>query len=183
MDGRSDGNELEVHIFSPELHARRYRYDAFQYSRGSAAHRQAQAYLRKARHMWGWDNAPHLLSAGVWRDVVLVVRKAVRFEDVYLNTQVIGENQVTAGCGWSISTPDADLSRYDGVIRFKDDETVVHEDAFPVNFVAGRFTTNLPRSPSTSSAGTASSLRSSIRGAESGERPASSGGRSRICFR
>ncbi|TVQ23190.1 MAG: hypothetical protein EA382_10635 [Spirochaetaceae bacterium] len=159
---RPRANTLRVRIYSAELHARRHRYDAFQYSRGQFAARQAQAYLRKARHMWGWDNAPHLVSAGIWRPVSLVIRPATRIADVYLNTQVIRDDSVVLGCSWSIATPDIDLRAYRGVFRLRERGDgagagsggdvragagrVVHELEFPVNFVAGRFTTRVPRS-------------------------------------
>ncbi|MFW5744050.1 MAG: glycosyl hydrolase 2 galactose-binding domain-containing protein [Spirochaetota bacterium] len=152
---RPRANTLRVRIYSAELHARRYRYDAFQYSRGQFASRQAQAYLRKARHMWGWDNAPHLVSAGIWRPVNLVVRPGIRIDEVYLNTQVIRDDAIILGCSWSIGTPDVDLSSYRGVFRLRErgegratsssarGGRVVHQIEFPVTFVAGRFTTKI----------------------------------------
>lgn len=102
-------NSLKVIITAPEIYARNFKNSVFQ---GSP--RQAAAYLRKARHMWGWDNAPHRLSAGIWRNVSLKFIKPIRFEEVYLATQYISPNKDTAelSCRYIFYTPDRDLSNY-----------------------------------------------------------------------
>lgn len=102
-------NKLKVIILAPEIYARKFKNSVFQ---GSP--RQAAAYLRKARYMWGWDNAPHRLSAGIWRNVSLKFIKPIRFEEVYLATQYISPNKDIAelSCRYIIDTPDRDLSNY-----------------------------------------------------------------------
>ena len=135
------GNSLQVRIQSPELYARRFSYPAGQVSRPA---RQPEAYLRKARHMWGWDNAPRLLSAGLWRPVHLEVLPPIRFRDVYLHTQQVTDKTVYIGCNWQIETPDRDLSGYRGVLRLSRDGKVEHETDFAVEFTAGRIRWELP---------------------------------------
>ncbi len=137
---RAAGNRLSVRIFSPELHARRFSYDAFQVSRG----RQSQAYLRKARHAWGWDNAPRLLSAGIWRPARIVVAPPIRFSDVYAYTQLVRDDVVWIGVNWAIETPDADLSAYRGSMTLSYQGEVEHARDFDVDFTAGRLTCGLP---------------------------------------
>ena len=102
-------NSLKVVIAAPEIYARKFKNSVFQ---GSP--RQAAAYLRKARYMWGWDNAPHRLSAGIWRNVSLKFLKPIRFEEVYLATQYISpdKNIAELSCRYIIDTPDRDLSNY-----------------------------------------------------------------------
>lgn len=135
------GNVLRVRIYSPVLHTRQFQYDSFQISRD----RHDAAYLRKARHMWGWDNAPRLLSAGLWRPVQLEVLPPIRFADVYLYTQQITADEVCLGCDWRIATPDLDLTGYRGVWRLSRAGQVEHEIPFAVPFVAGRTRHQLPR--------------------------------------
>lgn len=108
-------NSLKVIIFAPEIYARRFKNSVFQ---GSP--RQAAAYLRKARHMWGWDNAPHRLSAGIWRNVSIKFLKPIRFEEVYVATQYITENKDKAEltCRYIFDTPDRDLSNYRVRVQF-----------------------------------------------------------------
>lgn len=138
---KPQANSLEVRIHSPELHARRFSYAAGQVSRPV---RQAEAYLRKARHMWGWDNAPRLLSAGLWRPVRLEVLPPIHFRDVYLHTQQVRKDTVCIGCNWQIETPDLDLSAYHGVLRLCRDGKVEHAVDFEVDFTAGRIRWELP---------------------------------------
>ncbi len=139
---KSKGNALAVRIYSPELFARRFTHDAFQVAR---EHRQAAAYLRKARHMWGWDNAPRLLSAGIWRPAYVLVRPAIRFSEVYAYTKKVTEDSVAIGVNWAIDTPDVDLSPYSGRLVLSLDGEVAHESEFNVDFIAGRVDCNLPR--------------------------------------
>jgi beta-mannosidase len=136
------GNILQVRIHSAELHARRFPYPAGQASRG---HRQAEAYLRKARHMWGWDNAPRLLSAGLWRPVYLEVLPPVRFEEVFLYTLQVTDTHAWIGCNWKIATPDLDLGTYRGVWQLSASGRVEHRIPFAVEFTAGRVWHCLPR--------------------------------------
>ncbi len=135
------GNSLQVRIDSPVRYARQFAYDSFL----TPNRRHDSLYLRKARHMWGWDNAPHLLSAGLWRPVHLVVHPAIRFEDVYLYTQRITADEVFLGCDWRIATPDLDLSGYRGLLRLARAGRIEHEIPFEVPFLAGRFRHRLPR--------------------------------------
>jgi len=135
------GNTLAVCIRSALVHTRRFDYPAGQISR---AHRQGEAYLRKARHMWGWDNAPRLLSAGLWRPVYLQPVPPIRFIDVYTYTHQVTPEAVIFGARWWIATPDTDLRSYRGLLQLSDHARVVHEQPFDVECVAGRITCTLP---------------------------------------
>ncbi len=135
-------NTLRVRIYSPELYARRFDYPAGRVSRSC---RMAEAYLRKARHMWGWDNAPRLLSAGLWRPVSLECRPAIRVTELYAYTAKLTDTEVFIGCNWAMTTPDTDLREYRGVLRLAGDGQVVHEWPVEVRFIAGRVVQCLPR--------------------------------------
>lgn len=103
-------NKLLVRIYAPEVSARKYGVQApFQFSP-----RMSSIYLRKARHMWGWDNAPRRLSAGIWRNVFLEFLPPVRFESVYVFTDWVykEEDKAELVCHYSLTTPDRDLSGY-----------------------------------------------------------------------
>jgi beta-mannosidase len=135
-------NRLDVRIRSAELFARQFAYPA---GRVSGDYRQAGAYLRKARHMWGWDNAPRLTSAGIWRPVRLEILPPIRFTEVYAYTQQVTADAVWIGCNWAIATPDHDLSAYRGVLQLARSGKVEHEIAFDVDFTAGRLRKRLAR--------------------------------------
>ncbi len=141
---KPSGNLLEVVIRSLEKFARTFSYDSFQISRGNHAERQAQAYLRTARHLWGWDNAPRLLTGGIWRPVRLEVLPPIRFTEVYLYTQTILDGDVWIGCNWNIETPEFDLTDYHAVLRLESEGRVAHELPIEVTFVSGRNIWRLP---------------------------------------
>jgi beta-mannosidase len=137
-------NRLCVRIRSPELFARRFSYPPVQVMR---EHREASLRMRKARHMWGWDNAPRLVSAGLWRPVRLTVHPAIRFAEVYAYTQKVMGDRAAIGVNWAIETPDLDLSSYRGRMILSFEGTAALERDFDVDFVAGRVTQELPVSP------------------------------------
>lgn len=53
-------NELKVVIRSSELYARTLPHDMIAFPRDAVTTYDSQSHLRKARHQWGWDNAPRL---------------------------------------------------------------------------------------------------------------------------
>lgn len=103
-------NKLQVKIYAPEFIARKYKHTAFPFSQ-----RMDSLYLRKARHMWGWDNAPRRLSGGIWRSVHIDFLAPIRFESVYVATDWIDYEKDIAymTCHYIFETPDRDLSKYD----------------------------------------------------------------------
>ena len=102
-------NLLEVVIHSAVLWARRQPQDAFSFARAENAY-ASQPHLRKARHQWGWDNAPRLLTAGLYRPVYLDVLPPTRFDNVYLYTGKVGADEVSLGILWQAQTPIADMT-------------------------------------------------------------------------
>jgi len=53
-------------------------------------------HIRKAGHMYGWDIAPRIVSAGLWRGVRLEVEPATRFRSIYLATAEVDADRRTA---------------------------------------------------------------------------------------
>ncbi len=58
------------------------------------------AFLRKARHVWGWDNAPVLPLRGIWRGVHLEIEDAVGIEDLYCYTMRVNKEKNFADLGY-----------------------------------------------------------------------------------
>ncbi|MBE6589562.1 MAG: hypothetical protein E7643_05225 [Ruminococcaceae bacterium] len=118
LDGRAriGENELTVLIRSSELWARERLHEPYAFSHSVPTYYDSQAYLRKARHQWGWDNAPRLLTCGIWRSVYVESLPRRRFEDVYLYTVCVNNDYVQIGADWSYATPEKRLS--DHVLRF-----------------------------------------------------------------
>ena len=101
---RKANNELKVVIRSADRWARRQNAATFPPSRNSSLY-GSSPYLRKARHSWGWDNAPHLLTAGIFRSVYLEDLPAERFDDVYVFTDNIEETVARVGFHWTYQMP------------------------------------------------------------------------------
>ncbi len=101
---RASGNELCVVIRSSELWAREHMHDMRACSRDAATAYDSQSHLRKARHQWGWDNAPRLLTSGIIRSVYIEQIPAKHFEEVYLYTDSISEKGVQLGVNWIYRT-------------------------------------------------------------------------------
>ncbi len=103
------GNRLTVVIHSSELWAREHKRDMFSLAHARISQYDSQTHLRKARYQWGWDNAPRLLTHGIWRPVYLEYLPPCRFDHVYLYTRSITETQVALCFNWSYTTPEAYL--------------------------------------------------------------------------
>ena len=100
-------NELKVVIHSAELWARDRTPDMFPLLRNASSQYGSMTYLRKARHSWGWDNAPRLMTSGIFRPVYLEDIPTEHFENVYYYTARIDEEKGIANLGlhWSYRLP------------------------------------------------------------------------------
>lgn len=76
-------NTLAVHIHSAVDYAK--QFDTRPYNVAFPGCYENLS-VRKAAINYGWDISPRLLTAGIFRDVRLELRDAVRFRDVYLTT-------------------------------------------------------------------------------------------------
>ncbi len=90
------GNELKVVIHSAELWARERMPDIFPMLLNSSTEHGSYIYLRKARHSWGWDNAPRLVTSGIFRPVYLEDLPSQRFDNVYFYTSFVDEKEGVA---------------------------------------------------------------------------------------
>ena len=89
-----DENELMIHIYPTVLKAREEEYpllsSALDYGYDGLR-------VRKAPYMYGWDIMPRMISAGIWKSVYLVRRKAMDFTQCYLYTRRIYDNKADLG--------------------------------------------------------------------------------------
>ena len=82
-DYLQSNNELLIHIKPVFDEARKYDYPPGLIAMGS---NYESIYVRKAPHMFGWDIAPRIISAGIWRPVKLRFRPVERIKRVHLDT-------------------------------------------------------------------------------------------------
>ena len=89
-------------------------------------------FLRKARHVWGWDNAPVLPAHGIWRSVFLEVVPEIRWKEVYVFTKSATVDQAEVGVCWRLALLETEpLSSFRIRARLSDGDRVAAEVEFP----------------------------------------------------
>lgn len=91
-------------------------------------------HMRKAPHMFGWDIMPRLISAGLWRDVCLDIKKSTRLENVYWMTNsidVLGK-RANLLVDWQISTSDPNVDNLDIYVALKNGSVTILEKSRPM---------------------------------------------------
>lgn len=101
---RGERNRIAVHIHSAMNDARNREYTMAMRGTG---HRNEICWLRKAPHGFGWDIAPRLVSAGIWRGVELVARSNTRITETYYATPELNREGIYLEYGYRFTT-DAD---------------------------------------------------------------------------
>lgn len=101
--------------------------------------------IRKAPHMFGWDIMPRLVSAGLWRDVYLNIKKPTWLRQVYWMTNGVDVPQRTAHIllDWDF---DSDLPTIDGLameVSLKLGAQTVYEKSLPLYSFTSRHKINL----------------------------------------
>ncbi len=139
-------NHLIVHIHSTMNFARNKEYNMGM--RGTA-HRNEICWLRKAPHMHGWDIAPRLVSAGLWRGVRLESRPVSRITETYYacsslthSPDVTKGDIITLQYGCRFTTDHDTLEGFQIRIHGKcgDHE---FEDVQPAHFISMNYTTKI----------------------------------------
>jgi len=142
---QAKNNQLKVVIRSADLWAREHCHDGFTAGHRAATFYDSQVHLRKARHQWGWDNAPRILTSGIIRPVYLETLPVCRFEDVYLHTTSIDEEFVRIGAMWTYRTKKKCLEDHTFRFTLLDGQTTVYTDTKPVFFIQGASYMCVPR--------------------------------------
>lgn len=93
--------------------------------------------LRRATHTYGWDIAPRLVGAGIWRAVSLRILKPIRWRDSYLYTQWIQDNRAGMVLHWEFDTDTTTLDGYSAELEMACGESHYRE-SFPLRFTSGR---------------------------------------------
>ncbi len=141
---KTTGNELKLIIRSAMLWAKKQDYDIFGISRENTAY-GGQPYLRKARHEWGWDNAPRLLTSGIYRDVYIETLPKERFTEVYLYTNKITDEKAELGVIWNYATELPDLRPYSLRLTLCSEGKVAYSSEEAIFFTRGALRFSVPR--------------------------------------
>ncbi len=107
-------NDLVVHILPATIAVREH---ALPVSANALKYNYESLYIRKAASMYGWDIMPRIVSAGIWRPVSLIQKKADRIDDVFIYPLRVNENHATLSVFYNL-TVDKDFL-HDFTIRVK----------------------------------------------------------------
>ena len=101
------------------------------------------AAVRKAPHMAGWDIAPRLLSAGIWRPVFLEAHRPTEIADLFYHTQSTSESGAQLGVQYHFVT---DARQLDGFALRLTGVCGEHRfvEEFSVLYVSGQRSIEIP---------------------------------------
>ncbi|NLC56301.1 MAG: glycoside hydrolase family 2 [Armatimonadetes bacterium] len=127
-------NALAVRLASTVNAARAYEPDPCE---GHLTTNWELLSIRKAAHMGGWDIAPRVISAGIWRSVALEIHEPTEIVDLYYYTPAASDAAATLGVHFHFRTDAPELDGF--ALRFTG---VCGESRFsqecPVYFVSGQ---------------------------------------------
>ncbi len=108
-------------------------------------HRAEYQHMRKASSMYGWDIMPRLISAGLWRDVSLEIKKKSRIEQMFLMTNAVDVEKKTAEVlvDWQIAS---DYPTIDGLsmeVSLAREGKTVLKKSYPLYTYCKRYKVNL----------------------------------------
>lgn len=96
--------------------------------------------VRKAPHMYGWDIAPRLVSAGIWRGVRLETVPATAFRDIYWTTLEADPDSSRAKMllAWDLIPGCAEWRKFRLSIRLSHDGETAFESVRPLFSTHGK---------------------------------------------
>ncbi len=137
---KEGANELTVYIRSTVNEARKYQRPP--YSR-AMPYCYEGLFLRRPMHTYGWDIAPRLVGAGLWREVYLETVKPERWTDLYLATIEASEKKSQLNLSWNFVSDLSSLIGYKAKITLECKDRKF-EKSFPLYFTTGNFVFEMP---------------------------------------
>jgi beta-mannosidase len=97
-------------------------------------------HVRKAPHMYGWDIMPRLVSAGLWREVRLDIKKPTRLKQIYWMTNSVDVPQKKAQLllDWELATNYPTIDGLTMEVSLKQGSGLIYENSFPLIYYCGR---------------------------------------------
>lgn len=110
-------NEIQIIIRSAVIESQQYFLSSLG-CKGTNANLESEN-IRKAPHSYGWDILPRLVSAGLWRNVDLLIVDPIYFTDVHwMTSRVDVENRkAKIIVDYQLKVPFTELDKHDIVIR------------------------------------------------------------------
>lgn len=92
-------NKLAVRLQSPVIEAMNKEYTPSNWALNT---NWEQLWIRKAAHSYGWDILPRAVSAGLWRDVEIIVHDDNEIKDLYFYTRSCGKEKASIGINYQL---------------------------------------------------------------------------------
>jgi beta-mannosidase len=99
--------------------------------------------IRKPAHSFGWDIAPRLLSAGLWRDIGIVSRSRTRLKDVYYGVRKLERDHVDLVVRFRYTTDEPMLEGFSVRVRGRCGDSAF-DHAVPTQFCSDEVYLTLP---------------------------------------
>ena len=138
--GRGERTRLAVRIASPVRAAREYSYEPWLTAVSTG---YEHLYVRKAPHMYGWDIAPRVITAGIWRSVGLEVHGRDELVDVGYAVESIDDGTAMLKIGWQLRTDAPDLDAIELTVTGECDGNRFERTFRPL-FIAGELRLEVP---------------------------------------
>lgn len=130
---KPEGNELVVKIRSSVNFARQFPVPP--YCKAQKFNYEG-LFLRRPMHTYGWDIAPRLVGAGLWRPVCLEVLKPERWTDLYFATTEASKKKTQLSLSWSFTSDRKSLVGYEARMTLTCRDQKI-EKTFPLYFTSG----------------------------------------------
>ena len=134
---KSGDNELVVRIRSAVLEGRDHEVEPVESAHLFGAESLT---VRKAPHMYGWDIAPRVVSAGLWREARIDVVAPTRWRSVYFSTSRVdvAARSASVNLEWNFATERHDIDGMAVRVRLERGGRVAYESDQRVHATHGR---------------------------------------------
>ena len=133
-------NELSVKIEGSVQYARKFKRPS---NVSASEYNYEGLYIRRPQHTYGWDIAPRLVGAGIWRPVSIEIIEPTRWTDVYLCTASLKKRSAYMILDWSFETESISLDGFSAMLRLTCGEQEF-EYRFTPRFITGKTSFDLP---------------------------------------
>jgi len=106
-----DKNTLTVRLRSVCLECYHCEYQPFELRNAWSFHSPESHHIRKAPHMYGWDIFPRAVSAGLWRDVSLILHDRVEITDLGYHILNFSQDEVLMRFHFDTTLTRADIRK------------------------------------------------------------------------
>ncbi len=138
---REEENEITVAVVSSVNYARQFKRPSFT---TALPYNYEGLFLRRPMHSYGWDIAPRVVGAGLWRGVSIETVKPDRWDELYLYTHQADAKDARLILDWSFATAAETLDGFTARLTLRSGDSVLEKEFVP-RFVTGSLDFHLPK--------------------------------------